>query len=464
MSCLMYRTAQALGATGGGGPAGDGSIWIEPDFAALDALTGVDDGDIGVTENNGWIYFRLGGVWEFFIGNVDERANLPDPANPTRLGAVCSVGTVDPEDLVYFVYDGAAWERSPDLTGYIWPDVATFANLPTTAMGLESGDRCTTTDTGFVWSYNGADWEQVYGTVATVANLPSADVAGSALFGVGSNGVHERTWYGRHTGNWVRTPEAVPYGRTLSSITDVLTTDNVGDFGILTISGTPILLRLSSDVAAVGGATVRAWVRAEAYAATRTLQGWYTGSEADAAAVYAQGCIRGVGNNGTASITSGYLRLAATGAQTETVGFLLNAVAPGTRVYLRFEVRATASTGYNLYVIVADGANAVYLSQNNVAGGTAGVFSFVNGSAASIGTAAQFRGSRTALPTSTPDLFELLDDGGLVTVFRNGLVYASYQRTALLAGVDRIYWGFSGTSGSTAGNLETRNCVGYTWT
>lgn len=449
------------GGGGGGSVSQDGQPIEAADITALNAITATD-GAIGTTTDNGFLYVRSAGEWQFYRGTVDEPANLPDPADPILSGAaVCSVGSGASVDAVQYVYDGAAWVRSPGSTGYIWPDVASSANLPPVAL---TGDRCTTTDTGFVWEYNGADWEQVYGTVATVANLPSVAVAGSALFGVGSNGVHERIWYGRHAGNWVRTPEAVPYGRTLSSITDVLTTDNVGDFGILTISGTPILLRLSSDVAAVGGATVRAWVRAEAYAATRTLQGWYTGSEADAAAVYAQGCIRGVGNNGTASITSGYLRLAATGAQTETVGFLLNAVAPGTRVYLRFEVRVTASTGYNLYVVVADGANAVYLSQNNVSGGTAGVFSFVNGSAASIGTAAQFRGSRTALPTSTPDLFELLDDGGLVTVFRNGLVYASYQRTALLAGVDRIYWGFSGTSGSTAGNLETRNCVGYTWT
>jgi hypothetical protein len=140
----------------------------------------------------------------------------------------------------------------------------------------------------------------------------------------------------------------------------------------------------------------------------------------------------------------------------------LGAVVPGTKVYLRMLVRFTASTTYNLYFIIADGATAVYLSQNNVGSGTGGLLSFVNGSAQPIGTQDQYRGGRTALPTSTPDLFEMLDDGAFVTVWRNGEVYASYRRTSLLAGTDRIYWGF--TSGSGTGNLETQSAVGYTWT
>ena len=259
-------------------------------------------------------------------------------------------------------------------------------------------------------------------------------------------------------GGAVSAASTFPVGRSLSGIADVVPSDITGAIGWL--NGR--LYRLASNVAAVGGATVRAWVPQEVYQATTTLQGWYTGSEANAAAVYAQGCIRGVGNNGTASTTGGYLRLATSGSQTETVGFLLNAVAPTTKVYLRFEVRFTASTTYNLYAVIADGATAVYLSQNNVSGGTAGLLSFVNGSAQPIGTQDQYRGGRTALPTSTPDVFELLDDGALCTIWRNGVVYSVYRRTSLLAGIDRIYWGFTSASGT--GNLETRNAVGYTWT
>jgi hypothetical protein len=312
--------------------------------------------------------------------------------------------------------------------------------------------------------WSGTEWELDEGAFTSVAAMEAfaEPIKTAALAYVEETAeANENAVTYVYEAGWARSAAlSSGYAFALSSITDVSAVGlRVGDYGLLNGQ----VYRLASDVAAVGGATVLAWVRPEAYAATRTLQGWYTGSEADAAAVYAQGCIRGVGNTGTSSTTGGYLRLATSGSQTETVGFLLGAVVPGTKVYLRFEVRLTPGTSYNGYpCVIADGANAVFVAQNNITSGTGGLLSFVGNTSLPIGTAAQYRGSRTALPTTTPDLFEVLDDGALVTIWRNGLVYASYQRTAMLVGTDRIYWGFSGASGT--GHIETRNCVGYTWT
>jgi len=84
---------------------------------------------------------------------------------------------------------------------------ADLSSIPTP----RTDDQAIAADTGFTWRWSGSAWELIRGTVATTASLPTSNVAGDALFGVGSDGVSAHTYYGRHSGVWARAPRPVPF-------------------------------------------------------------------------------------------------------------------------------------------------------------------------------------------------------------------------------------------------------------
>jgi hypothetical protein len=350
-SLLALQRLGSLGNIASGGGAPTGQPITAANLAALQAIT-ADEGAIGFTLDTFTIYQWESGDWSFFRGTFATFAALPTA--PIVFGAVCSVGSGDVEAATQYVWDGSAWERAPDLTGYIWPAVATAGELPTAAMGAESGDRCTVSATGFVHQFNGTIWQDIYGTVATTASLPSSAINSAALFGVGSDGVHERTWYGRSGGNWVRTPENVPYGRVLSSLQDVLSTDVVGDFGAYTnpTSGAVDTYRLRSVAiaSAIGGGTLLTWVPSAIYSeASLTIRGFLVGTETMPARGSA---IQGytVLGSGTGSVTgvAGEIVLTSTASGTFAGLQSTYVLQPTDKVYIRQNSRVTQTAAVNV--------------------------------------------------------------------------------------------------------------------
>lgn len=466
MSCLMYRTGQALGGGGGGGSQ-DGLPFIVADLAALQAIT-ADDGAIGATTDNGWQYVRASGVWALYRAEVDEQANLP--SGDILDTAICLVGTGAGKASTAFYSNGLAWFRMPDGVAYGLV-VATSGDLP--GVGA-AGDRATTTDTGFVWEYDGAVWEIVYGLVDTFASLPSVDVAGSALMGVGSDGVHERTWYGRHAGNWVRTPEAVPYGRTLSSLQDVLTTDLDGDYGLWN----GFAYRLKRGIALAPSGTADLWLPPVVYAGAITMRAHLLGTESNtglSTTLTNQGwtvATSGAGGSINTTAAPGFVRI--TDSNTASSSASLGVTAWGSagaspmstskKWYLQAGMRCPLATAAAYLTACRDGTNIWNLYQSS------GVALTIGADAANPPTsiaAGYVRDGRTALPTSgAASVVEVVDEGASVytMVRRDGRPYAGTRRSLVTSAAAAGFF-IGDISGATTGvTVDLQFCYALEWT
>ena len=361
----------------------------------------------------------------------------------------------------------------------IWPDVATSADLATIA-NPRTGDECTTTDTGFVWQYTGAAWEIVYGTVATAASLPSASVSGSALFGVGSDGIHQRTWYGRDASAWVRTPNAAPYGRALSSLQDVLSSDFDGDFGVYTnaVSGVRVTFRLRTVTVSVGagGGTRRVWIPPSLYDESGlTIAAYLTGSE-NATARAARGWTDVLSAGGTRSITgnqgsSGETLLSAqfSGGQAGTAQLAcgLSSMAAGTRVYWRAVLRGDCQNGAGAEASVrfaGDGVNFNWLQQRG-SGGAVRLTDQAN-TGVDASSAPNGAGTAWASVSSTAECWEGWDFGRTINsrVHRAGNPYTSGRRPLAITAVNNVLrFAVGGGAGTEIGQLRVSFVEVLTW-
>ncbi len=352
----------------------------------------------------------------------------------------------------------------------VWPDVASSANLSSISTP-RTGDRCQTTDTGFIWEYDGVAWEIVYGTVVDVASLPSATVAGAALMGVGTDGVAARTWYGRHAGAWARTPRPSTYARTLSSLQDVLVTDLDGDYGLYVGSDGSSTLRLKRGISLPGGATANLWVPPAVYAGTITARAYALGTESNtglSTTLAAQGWTLVTGGAGAITATGSVIQCQSSGSGGSAIlRTLVSGLTTSSNVYFQGDLAITLGSAGNANVYTTDGTNIGYFSQNNIAAASP-TWIRANTSSTDAASGAYRNGAATALPTVVSGnraAIQLMDQGAVMaTLWRDGQMYQAARR-AFTAGSFGNFWsqGVSTGVGAVASTLQFRNCYVLTW-
>lgn len=352
----------------------------------------------------------------------------------------------------------------------VWPDVASSANLSSIA-SPRTGDRCVTTDTGFTWEYSGSAWEIVYGTVTAAASLPSSNVAGSALIGVGTDGVSSHTWYGRHSGAWARTPRPSTYARTLSSLQDVLVTDLDGDYGLYVGSDGSSTLRLKRGISLPGGATANLWVPPAVYAGTITARAYALGTESNtglSTTLATQGWTLVVGGAGAITATGSVVQCQSSGGGgTAILRTLVSSLTTTSNVYFQGDVAITIGSAGNCNLYTTDGTNIGYFSQNNISAASA-TWIRANTSSTDAATNAYRNGAATALPTVASGnraAVQFMDQGTVMaTMWRDGAMYHAARRP-FTAGSFGNFWsqGVSTGAGGTPSTITFRNCYVLTW-
>ncbi len=462
---LLYAglTSPVVNGGGSGGPSGDGQIWIRADFAALDALTGITDGDLGVTEDTGFQYVREAGVWAFWRGSVLTTANLPDVADPIITGAIASVGNGSAETYVQYVFDGSAWDRSPLDSNYLWPETDVPGSLQEIA--VVDGDRQKTTSPDRLWERVSGAWKIRQATESLASSLPTVDVITGALGFVGTAGY---VWGGA---SWSRTGVTLnqPYARTLSSLQDVLTTDLDGDYGLFN----GVSLRLKRSISLPGGGTANLWVPPVVYAGTITARAYLTGTESNtglSTTLANQGwtvSTSGAGGSINTTAAPGFVRItdsstASSSASLGVTAFASGGIAPSTKFYLQGGFRVPVSTTAAYLATVRDATN--YWSLFQVAAGLT-VGTDTNNPPTALATTL-VRGGATALPTSgAASVLEVIDEGATVytMVRRDGSPYVGTRRNIAASGAaSNLFIGDISTA-TTGVTVDAQNLYVLTW-
>ena len=373
----------------------------------------------------------------------------------------------------------------------VWPQIADWASLGSIAGPLRTGDRVFVSDLspGFgIAQYNGADWELVQGSFATLADLLAFGAGGELIYTTGQalvgTGDETSVVYYYTGAAWDRMPDPVPFAWTLTETQLLNGTDpsgigavQEGDWGIFAASGGPIAVRYKvvTIAAGAGGGTRAMWIPPAAYAGTNLrLDSFALGTESDAQ-LAAQGLAVTETNTGTVGTTGGYTDLNAPAVGSgNSVAQLTSAVITGAKKFaVMCQIRGAVSSS----------SGAAGLFQSSAETNT----QWSLGAGAAVATTVQqlywvaawtlasntftARGGASAWPSITSTPWLLMAESGavisdLVQTRVDGAVYSTYRRngdsavdatnyTALLLAV-------GGTAG-TSGRLQVKNYFRLVW-
>jgi hypothetical protein len=216
---------------------------------------------------------------------------------------------------------------------------------------------------------------------------------------------------------------------------------NEGDFGIVSASGGPILLRYKVvDIAPGAGSGTRAlWIPPAAYAGTNLkIDSYALGTETDPQLV-AQGfvVVESVPGPGTVSSVGGYIRLDAPSTAPVVTNSLAQLTSPtitgAKKFWVVCEIRGTLSNinaAGGLFQSSSETATQYSLGQGAGVGTTVQQL-FWSGAWSNAGNTYTARAGSSAWPSSTP-YFLMAESGSavsdLVTTRVDGAAYSSYRR------------------------------------
>jgi len=325
-----------------------------------------------------------------------------------------------------------------------------------------------------IWQWDGSDWVLVAaewdGTTSgqELADLPTAGgVQGGGWAIVGRA---ERQWDGSAWVIWRDEWDGVTAGQTIDDLFAVTTAP----------SGATVLLGETSWTydtavavdATAGGGTQAMWLPTDVYqAGTAEIQAWSVGTEANTAALTAQGY--------TTTATAGTVTFPGTHIQIdhlavidgftriETMG---SAVAAATRVLIICETRGTLAAGANtrttIGFFIGDGTNAARWQQGAI-GGPWGPVSGSGGAFSIDTTIIRDAGTNLPVTASSPEIVVVMDEGRTVmtTGTRAGHRTAGLRRSAGTSSANavRIVAG-SGSGGSrVAARMDVFRSWVITW-
>ena len=373
----------------GGGPLGDATVWpAVADWTDFGSIPGpLRTGDLApVTDLNpgsGMAIYN-GTDWELYRALFATKADLDLFLELVAPGAIAIVGTGVETDPIYYS-DGTTWFRTPDGSHYIYPNELDWASLPTEDTILND-DEVGVDDLGFAGSsgtaqwHGGNEWRLIDANFTSVADALAFD----ALYPVHAGAVariktaapfNDRSIvYLYHAGEWERSGVTTTQGYvwTLTQLEAISGADpsgigavQEGDFGIVSASGGPILLRYNAACPTAYGSPKPTWMTPIAYAGTPVVQAWTDGTESNVT-LAAQGWT--IVNDAGCSVTAtgGFQRLAS--AATATVARLrcmIGTIAAATRFETIFEARASTAGGFTLAnpFVSIDGTNGTTFGQ-----------------------------------------------------------------------------------------------------
>lgn len=407
MSVLFGGSLSVAAPGGGGAPPGDATIWpAVADWAALSTVAGpLRDGDqvpvasLGSPASYGLARWDEGDAeWKLMFGMFASFADMEAFSEPIATGALAAVevSALDDETAVRYQYQ-SGWARTPAGSGYQWPTAATWAALPTTALGVLTGDTCAVTDadgsgsTG-VARWSGSAWQlasAVFATCTLMEAFPNPILAGATCTITATTGpeVYRYQTFGSGIEYWAHS--SVP--ATLTRQAWGIGTEAVGSPGdpVGTLAGQGYTISTTgagSSVAPSSGETL------------------LTGGG-------------GGGNNALLTVTG------------------LSPVA-GTVVYMRAFVRAGTAGTLGRGVQIGDNVQASRIYQNGA--GSVSLFS-TDGTTVVSGGVSQLA---TSLPAAsgTPALLEILDRGAtqLTTVRLDGVVILQLRRNLVAGGTLQV--------------------------
>jgi hypothetical protein len=384
-------------AGGGGAPPGDATIWpFVANWAALSTVAGpLRDGDqvlvqsLGTGNSFGLAQYDEGDAeWKLLYGWFNSFANMEAFAEPIVTGGLAGVeaSALDDETAVRYQYQ-SGWARTPAGSGYQWPTAATWAALPTTALGVLTGDTCAVTDadgsssTG-VARWSGSAWQlasAVFATCTLMEAFPNPILAGATCTITATTGpeVYRYQTFGSGIEYWAH-----------SSVPDTLTRQAWG-------IGTEAVGSPGDPVGTLAG---------QGYTISTTGAGSSVAPSSGETLLTGGG---GGGNNALLTVTG------------------LSPVA-GTVVYMRAFVRAGTAGTQGRGTQIGDNTQASRMYQIGAGGldlyGSDGVTAVAGGTSR----------VSTALPAAsgTPALLEILDRGAtlMTTVRLNGVIVLQFRR------------------------------------
>jgi hypothetical protein len=461
----FYRTGGVVsGGGGGGGPLGDATVWPQiADWSAFGTIPGplrVGDRVFVSDLSPGFGYAQYdGAAWRLvqgFFATVADLLAFGGGGELIYTTGEALVGTGDETSVVYY-YTGAAWDRMPDGSLFIYPSVPDWASLPT-ADTVVNNDEVGVDDLGYTgssgvaqWHAATPEWRLIEGQFTSVAdmlafdalypvhNLATARVRSTAPF-------NDRSIvYIHHSGVWTRSGVTTTEGYAWD-ITDLTNIDpsgigatQIGDFARYTDPTTSevAVYRLRS-VPAVGSINLTVWVPASIYdEAGLTIRGYLIGTETMPAS---GGTIQGytvTTSGASASVTTSGGEVVMTST---TINHFANikstyALTESDQYYVRMNLRlsqtaATAMTFYNLLYDNGTTKPQFITTQNPIV--ELGKYIPSTTTPTLVGSTLMIRGSGTAIG-NTAELVEILADGtaaNLVNVTRNARPYFSMRRNA----------------------------------
>jgi hypothetical protein len=408
------------------------------------------------------------------------------------------VGTGDETSVVYY-YTGAAWERMPDGSLFIYPSVPDWASLPT-ADTVINNDEVGVDDLGYTgssgvaqWHAQTSEWRLIEGKFTSVADMLAFDalypVHNLAIARVRSTAPFndQSIVYIYHSGVWTRSGVTTTegYAWTLTQAQLVSGGDpsgigavQEGDYGVFTPAGVPIVVRYKAAttvVAGAGGVAQAQWLPPEVYAGTPTIQAYLVGTEvvSNDVALNAQGWPTVTRTVGTLTSQTTRVRLATTGASAD-VGFrtLTSGVTTTTKVYARALTRMQVGSGTGLstaFCILGatnngtTGAIPAYISQNSAKG----TF-FWSGSADTSTGVDKASQAAVAGLSGGDDLIELIINtaGGVRTceMYRNGILVSTTDQVASAVADRCIYQvGSFSTATTSLATMDLSRVMVATW-
>lgn len=335
----------------------------------------------------------------------------------------------------------------------VWDSVADWAALGTISGPFRPGDFAPVIDldpgSGLA-KYNGTDWELYQALFSTKADLEAFSelVAPGASAIVGTGVETDPIYYSDGT-TWFRTPDGIGYVWTITQAQAFSGADpsgigavKEGDFGIVSASGGPILLRYKVvDVAPLAGdGTLALWIPPAAYVGTNLeINAYALGTESDPQLV-TQGflVVESVPGPGTVSSVGGYIRLNAPSTApvvTNSIAQLSLPTITGAKKFaLLCEIRGTVSSvnaAGGLFQSSSETATQYALGQGAGVGTTVQQLFWTGSAWASAANIYTTRAGSSAWPASTP-YFLIAETGtaisDLVTTRVDGAAYSSFRR------------------------------------
>ena len=453
--------------SGGGTPLGEATVWDSvADWLALGGISGpLRTGDfapvIDLDPGSGLAVYN-GTDWELYQALFATKADLDLFSELIASGATAIVGTGVQTDPIYYYDDTVPeWVRTPDGSHYIYPNELDWASLPTEDTILND-DEVGVDDLGFAGSsgtaqwHGGNEWRLIDANFTSVADALAFD----ALYPVHAGAVariktaapfNDRSIvYLYHAGEWERSGVTTTQGYvwTLTQSEALSGADpsgigavQEGDFGIVSASGGPIVLRYKVvNIASGAGSGTRAlWIPPAAYAGTSLeIDSYALGTESDPQLV-AQGfvVVESVPGPGTVSSVGGYIRLNAPSTAPVVTNSLAQLTSPtitgAKKFWIVCEIRGTVSNinaAGGLFQSSSEAATQYSLGQGAGVGTTVQQL-FWSGAWSNAGNTYTARAGSSAWPPSTP-YFLMAESGSavsdLVTTRVDGAAYSSFRR------------------------------------